>query len=301
MKKLITLILVSIILFSCKKGNASEGKFILNYTKQTFQYKFVAQTDSNLLSLDVYFDNDKLSKSLPVIIWVHGGAWCIGDKSSQMANKKDLFAKMGYILVSINYRLSPYPYETTNANRIKFPTHSNDVADATKWVYDHIADYGGNPDKIALIGHSAGAHLVSLTGTNFTFLQQAGVPLSAIKGIASIDTRMYDVYSHIQNAPPVDMYINAFGTNPQENTDASPIRNIRNGLNYPNFFIAKRGTPDRVLESDIFIDSLQQAGISVTQIEGEIYNHTEINDAIGKEGETLITNPLKQFLIDCFQ
>jgi hypothetical protein len=142
---------------------------------------------------------------------------------------------------------------------------------------------------------------VSLTGTNFTYLQQAGVPINAIKGIASIDTRMYDVYAHIQNTPPIEMYINAFGTDPHENIEASPIRNIQNGLSYPKFFIAKRGTPDRVLESDIFINSLQQAGVDVTQIEAAIYNHTEINDAIGKQGETLITNPLKLFLTSCFE
>jgi len=131
MKKLIILIIINIVLFSCKKDIKIEN-VKLKYTRQRFQYKSVMQTDNNLLSLDVYFDNKKLNESLPVIIWVHGGGWCIGDKSYQMENKKDLFAKMGYILVSINYRLSPYPYETTNTNRIIFPTHNIDVADAIK-------------------------------------------------------------------------------------------------------------------------------------------------------------------------
>ena len=153
---------------------------------------------------------------------------------------------------------------------------------------------------MVLLGHSAGAHLVSLTGTNFSYLQQAGVPLTSVKGIVSIDTRMYDVYYHIQNTPPFDMYINAFGTDPQENIEASPIRNIQNSIYYPKFFIVKRGTADRILESNVFINALQQAGVEVSQVEGTTYNHIEISNAIGKKGETLITNPLKQFLLNCF-
>ena len=301
MNKSAIIIIILLSLFACKKESKDEELPKLNYTKQTIQYKLLPQTNADLLSLDVYYDSDKLNESLPVIVWVHGGGWCIGDKANQMENKKDLFAKLGYILVSVNYRLSPFPFETNNPNRIMFPKHNIDVADAVKWVYNHIADYGGNPNKLALMGHSAGAHLVALTGTNHRFLQQAGVPISSIKGVAVIDIWLYDVYEHIQNLPPVDMYINAFGTDPQLNIDASPIRHIQTGVAYPKYFIVKRGTPDRIQDADDFISALQQANVDVSQLEGSVYSHTEINNAIGKQGETFVTNPLKSFFEICFQ
>jgi len=291
-----------LVLFSAchKKQEADDNTTKLNYTKETVVYKNISGVTPNLLSLDVYYDSGKLN-SKPVIIWVHGGGWCIGDKAYQMENKKSLFAKLGYILVSINYRLSPFPYEPNNANRIKFPIHNTDVADAVKWVHDNISAYGGNPEQIALLGHSAGAHLVALTGTNQSFLQQAGVPIEHIKGIAVIDTKMYDVYHEIQElANPDNMYLNAFGTDPQENTEASPIRHLHYSA-YPKFFIAKRGSITRVGAANQFIDSLSNNNIAVSSIEANIYTHAEINDAIGASGENIITPALTGFFQSCFE
>jgi len=295
--------LVLIVLFSAchKKQEPNDNDTTsLNYTKETVAYKSISGVSPNLLSLDVYYDSQKLSPK-PVIIWVHGGGWCIGDKANQMEHKKDLFAKLGYILVSINYRLSPFPYAPNNPNRIKFPTHNIDVADAVKWIHENISDYGGNPEQIALLGHSAGAHLVALTGTNQSFLQHAGVPVEHIKGIAAIDTKMYDVYHEIQELPnPDDMYLNAFGTNPQENTDASPIRHLQYSV-YPKFFIAKRGSALRMEAANQFIDSLSAHNISISSIEANMYDHAGINNAIGAPDENIITPALTNFFKTCFE
>jgi acetyl esterase/lipase len=291
-----------VFLSACKKQDAqsTDNDPVLQYSKETFTYKQVAQTDPNLLSLDVYFDSTSLTRLKPVVIWVHGGAWCLGDKSNGMTNKKNLFASLGYILVSVNYRLSPYPYELNNPDRIKFPVHNTDVADAIKWVYNHIANYGGNPEKIVLLGHSAGAHLVSLTGTNQSFLQQSGVPVTVVKGIASIDTEAYDIYHLVQNLNS-NMHINAFGNDSQENIAASPVRNIDSNSNIPRFFIAKRGNTDRLAAAEYFIQTLRQNNVIVTELEANMYTHSEINNAIGKTGENIITPALKTFLETCFQ
>ncbi len=296
------LLFALIILSACKRQDGSqetENDNTLHYSVETVVYKQIAQVNPNLLSLDVYFDRSD-NQPKPVIIWVHGGAWCIGDKRNALDDKKKLFASLGYVFVSINYRLSPYPYELNNPNRIKFPIHNTDVSDAIKWVYDHISDYGGNPDKIALLGHSAGAHLISLTGTNQSFLQQSGVPVTAIKGIASIDTEAYDIYHLIQNLQS-EMHINAFGIDPQENIAASPIRNITGNSYIPAFFIGKRGNADRLAAANYFIQSLRQNNVSVTEVEANMYSHSGINAAIGKEGENIITPPLVTFFENCFR
>jgi acetyl esterase/lipase len=218
-----------------------------------------------------------------------------------MQYKKDLFSKLGYILVSVNYRLSPFPYEPDNPDRIKFPLHNQDVADALKWVYEHIDEYGGNPDQLFLLGHSAGAHLVALTGTNLSFIEQAGVPVSAIKGVAVIDTTAYDLYNIIQSGSAGSMFINAFGTDPQENIEASPQRNLDDNITYPPFFIAKRGDSSRLEIANAFIQSLRNHSVEVTDVEIQEYTHSGINAAIGKPGESLITPPLTAFMEVCFQ
>jgi acetyl esterase/lipase len=164
-----------------------------SYIINTIQYKTINGVDQNLLSLDIYHFR-QTTPSTPVVIWVHGGGWVTGDKSNQLNNKLNLFSSLGYLFVSINYRLSPSD-TSFSTSRIMYPTHNEDVADAVKWVYDNVKNFGGNKEKIVIMGHSAGAHLVSLTGTSSTFLPARGIALNAIKGIVSIDTEGYDVSS----------------------------------------------------------------------------------------------------------
>ena len=282
---------------SCKKSNTDTTPAIpKTYTKATVIYKTISGIDPDLLSIDIYHFGQTTATS-PVVIYVHGGAWAIGDKASSLDNKINLFSSLGYMLVSINYRLSPST-ASTDPNRIMYPTHNNDVADAVKWIYDNINIYGGNKLKIALLGHSAGAHLVSLTGTSNSFLPARSISLNTIKGVASIDTEGYDVAFQCNDNNAY--YLNAFGNANTNWNAASPINNLFSGTAYPKFFIAKRGTASRIAVSDAFITKLQSVGITVSQVTGSQYDHEGINNAIGAPGETAITEPLKAFLVQCF-
>ncbi len=282
---------------SCSKDDNNVVPISNTYTKNTIQYKSVSGVDANLLSLDIYHYG-QTSPQKPVVIYVHGGGFAIGDKANNMTNKQNLFSSLGYILVSINYRLSPEIY-STDPNRIMYPTHHNDVADAVKWVYDNIENYGGNNQKIALLGHSAGAQLVALTGTSNLFLPTRGINLNLIKGVACIDTEGYDVVARCNENNQI--YLNAFG---QANTfwfEASPINNLFSGTNYPKYFIAKRGSNTRIGYSNAFISKLQSVGVLVSEITANQYDHEGINNAIGASGETIVTEPLKSFFAECFQ
>lgn len=282
-------------LISCSK-NDDVAPTNSDYTKTTIAYKTVTGVDANLLSLDVYHFGETAQK--PVVVYVHGGAFSIGDKANSLDNKKNLFSSLGYIFVSVNYRLSPEVY-STSPDRVMYPTHNNDVADAVKWIYDNIGTYGGDKQKIALLGHSAGAHLVALTGTSSKFLPARGLPLNTLKGVATIDTEGYDVVA--QGNDGNEVYLNAFG---QANTfwqEASPIYNVSAGTSYPPFFVAKRGSATRIGYANAFITKLKSAGVSVTEITASQYDHEGINDAIGAPGETAVTEPLKNFLAQCFK
>jgi prolyl oligopeptidase PreP (S9A serine peptidase family) len=96
------------------------------------------------------------------------------------------------------------------------------------------------------------------------------------------------------------MYINAFGNDNTLNREASPLYNLIEGQNYPKFFIAKRGSAQRIAYANEFITALQNTGISTVEVNGSIYSHSEINEAIGANNESLISNPLKQFFNSCF-
>lgn len=268
------------------------------YKKKTREYNSIENVDPNLLSLDIYHFNNVTQKS-PVVIWVHGGGWRTGDKSERLNNKLNLTADEGYILVSVNYRLSPFS-GSTDPNRVMYPIHNNDVADAIKWTYDNIGTYGGDNQKMALLGHSAGGHLVSLSGTSNEFLPQRGIPLDTIKGVASIDTEGYDVSQRVEEAD-LDLYKNAFGTDPAVLFEASPINNVFPGTSYPEFFIAKRGTVNKTANTLDFIAKLRSVNVEVSVVDGSQYDHNGINRAIGAPGETAITNPLKAFFRDIFR
>ena len=271
---------------------------IAMYKKKTIKYKSISGVDSNLLSLDIYYFGQQ-NKPVPVVVYVHGGGWKQGDKSNKLENKLRLFSSLNYLFISVNYRLSPFNERKMDPKRLMYPAHNQDVADALKWIFSNISTFGGNHQKIVLLGHSAGAHLVSLTATSFSFLPFRGIALNTLKGVASIDTEGYDVAS--QAGAGEALYLNAFGTNPNTWKAASPTSNILKGTAYPPFFIAKRGESSRVAIANTFISSLQNANVKVTQVQLNQYDHEGINDAIGAPGEKAITGPLTLFLAKCFE
>jgi acetyl esterase/lipase len=105
------------------------------------------------LRLDVYRRRSKPGVHTPTLIYVHGGAWVIGDKSNQGLPILQHLAALGWTCFGINYRLSP---------RATYPDHLIDVKRAIAWVRAHGHEYGANPDFIIICGGSAGGHLAAL-------------------------------------------------------------------------------------------------------------------------------------------
>lgn len=104
--------------------------------------------------LDVYLPADVEDlRDAPVLLQVHGGAWILGAKDQQGLPLMYEMASRGWICVAVNYRLAP---------RDPFPAQVVDVKHAIAWVKEHIAEYGGDPDYIAITGGSAGGHLTAL-------------------------------------------------------------------------------------------------------------------------------------------
>lgn len=135
------------------------------------QYSSITYGSEQRQSLDVYRPNHS-SKAAPVIIFFYGGSWQSGDKESYAFVGRSL-ATQGYVVVVADYRVYPEVY---------FPAFIQDGALCTKWVYDHIAEYAGNPEEIFLMGHSAGAHIAAMLSLNHDYLKAVGGNPAIIKG-----------------------------------------------------------------------------------------------------------------------
>jgi len=103
--------------------------------------------------LDILSRRSVRPDGAPVLVYIHGGAWIMGDKRQQGIPMMHELVRRGWVCVAINYRLSP---------RATWPSHVVDCKRAVAWVREHIDEYGGDPDFIALSGGSAGGHLSAL-------------------------------------------------------------------------------------------------------------------------------------------
>ena len=103
--------------------------------------------------LDVLVRRSDLPSGAPVLVYIHGGAWIIGDKREQGIPMLHELAERGWVCVAVNYRLSP---------KATWPDQIVDCKRAIAWVRDHIAEYGGDPSFVAVSGGSAGGHLSAL-------------------------------------------------------------------------------------------------------------------------------------------
>jgi acetyl esterase/lipase len=138
--------------------------------------------DEGKHKLDLYLPKDK--KDFPVLVFIHGGSWRSGDRSSYppLGNR---FAKLGIGVVIPSYRLMP---------KSPHPAQIEDVAAAFAWVHKNIAQYGGDTQHIYIAGHSAGGHLVALLALDKEYLKKYDIPTSAIRGVAAL-SGVYDVHN----------------------------------------------------------------------------------------------------------
>jgi acetyl esterase/lipase len=215
-------------------------------------YATVKGVEPKFLSLDVHAP--KGAKNLPVVVYVHGGYWKAGDKG-QVGRLPEFFGTAGYLLVSVNYRLSP---------AAKHPEHIQDVARAVAWVHDNIAKHGGEPEQLYLTGHSAGAHLVALLGADAKRLEDVGKSLKVLRAVVPFDSAAMDLREIAKNDRRADSpYRAAFGEKPEDWADASPIVHAAKGKELPPFQIVVAYGPalaNKKKGVDEFAAAIRKAG-----------------------------------------
>lgn len=222
-------------------------------------------------NLDIYSPG---SGSAPVMIYVHGGAWRAGSKGT-VGSMPGYFNGRGYVFVSLGYTL------TGSVDR-----QVGDVAQGISWVRANIARYGGNPERIAVMGHSAGCHLVSLA------VLSGRAP--GVRAVVANDTGAYDIsYLAEINNGRLPLLYRALN-NPSKWRSWSPINYAGGGGGLP-VLVAWSGGRNRDRISKRFADRLAAAGHPVTRFDGSRYSHISIRGAVGRRGDPL-TSAISQFL-----
>jgi arylformamidase len=246
-------------------------------------YASMSGVDPNLLSLDIYKPKSSSTNAQqttkPVVVMIHGGGWRTGDKGnvSQGRQKASFFTGNGFVYVSVNYRLSP---------AVQHPAHVEDVAKALAWILDHIASYGGDPKRIFLMGHSAGAHLAALVTADEAYLNKLGKSPDMLSGVILLDTAGYDIGRNIDNLSDGQftraLFENAFGKDKQTWIQASPIQYVKQGKILPPFLVFHTDRKSSEANSKDFVEALQKAETPAADILAKGKNHQTLNRDIGR-------------------
>ncbi len=244
---------------------------------------YVSDPTSEEQMLDIYTPQKNSNQLYPVLIFVHGGAWHMGDKEIVTPEIARSYTDNGIIVVSLNYRLSP---------RYKHPTHIRDIASATKWLVNNIEEYGGSSKRMVLTGHSAGAHLVALLATNPLYLSTHNVPATIFNAVVPVDTASFDLTEPQQGklARLIQRYRDrAFSKDEKPLIDASPTLQVRPEINYPPFFLyvtAER--PHAVKETRLFATAIKDnGGFAHNVIIDKELTHRDMGQAIFNPKSTI--------------
>lgn len=223
------------------------------------------------------FHAAKTSKPAPLVLFVHGGGWKRGDKDNATGRfKPPHYNALGYHFASINYRLVP---EATVEQQ------AADVAAALAELLRRADALKIDRSRVVLMGHSAGAHLVALVGTDPQYLRAVGLSLADVRGVIPLDGAAYDVPAQMgENARLMgDTYRQAFGTDPARQRALSPTHHAA-APNAPAFLILHVQRRDGTAQSRALGDALRKAGTDarVQAFAGRgLSGHMEINRRLG--------------------
>ena len=199
-------------------------------------------TDDVRQTLDVYAPDG--ARDAPLLVFIHGGGLLFGDKAL-VAHVGQRLAAAGIVTVAPNHRFSP---------AVTHPGHIEDAAAAVAWALQHGQDFGADPRRLILAGHSSGGYLVGLLATDARWLDAAGVERAAIRGVAPISG-----FFHVPRLAP-ERPQSVWGEDDAVWRDASPAQHIDAGVPPMLLLYADGDNDARKAENVDFAAALRAAG-----------------------------------------
>ncbi len=245
--------------------------------------------------LDIYAPPS--ARNLPVVFWIHGGGWQVGDKSD-VETKPQWFMDKGFVFVSTNYRLLP---------EVDMGTLIRDCAKSLAWVQKNIAQHGGDPKRVLVGGHSAGAQLAAILCTDDRYLKEAGADFGALIGCVPVDGDTYDVPAIIETAetrqrvhrfpPRKNGHREKFGNTAENHINFSAVTHIAKDKGIPPFLILTVSShPDTSAQAQRLGNVLKEAGVPTTVFGAKDTNHSKLNDDLGLPDDPA-TKALNEFIV----
>lgn len=254
----------------------------------THAYASLPGVPADLLSFDLYLPAG--CGAAPVVVWVHGGGWRTGDKAGVATREKATFVGgLGYALAAVNYRLS------TPGSGVRWPDQGQDVAAALAFLVAQGPALGLDATRMALVGHSAGAHVVAILAADPDLLAAVGLGRDTLDGVVALDTEGFDLATSA--AARTGLVANAFGADPDVIADASPaVQVARHGAPAAPFLVVTRGTAARRATAEAFVALVNERGGDATLLDASPYTHADVNRRLGEPGETRLTPAVATFL-----
>lgn len=241
----------------------------------------------NSPKLDIYpFEG---AKNAPVMIYVHGGAWKWGSRK-RVGEKPSHFNNSGYVFVSVDYRLVPL---------VKVENQLEDIDHALGWVATNITKFGGDANNLHLMGHSAGAHLVSMTGVVPRENGRQLIRSRALRTIISNDTLAYDIprIAKKSGGRLHRIYQNVFGIEEKRWRRLSPQYQVDSQRVLPAFHLlysGRRNLMARKMFAESFKKKLKLVDANVALFDGSKYSHRQMTTLIGVDDR--LTGAIDDFL-----
>lgn len=242
----------------------------------------------NRQQIDV-FEPEGAVDPLPLVLHIHGGGWSMGSHKSVQA-KPVHFTGENYYFASTGYRVLPdAPVEE----------QARDIGLALQALRGQAASIGFDPDRIVVMGHSAGAHLAALVSTD---PQYAGEAFSSIRGVILLDGAGYEIASSMENAGPRGgrLYSNVFGNDPARHSALSPVTHV-GGPDAPDWLVLYVSDRARSkAQSELLAERLSDANANADAMAITGTDHGRLNREIGTEAGTQQTQAIAAFLARIF-
>ena len=247
------------------------------YTHQTHsdsaqdvvRYRNIAYGASSKEKLDVYAPPGAVDA--PMILMIHGGGWAFGDKSNRglVRNKVNHFVPDGALFISANYPMLPSEAPDGQAAA---------VAAAISYVQTHAVEWGGDPDNLVIMGHSAGGHLVALVSAD----SDRYPDLRPWRGTVVLDSAALDLVARMENRPP-PLFRRAFGNDPAYWESVSPLLALHRSTE-PLLLVCASRRSDSCPQAQVYATAASSFGTEVHVLPQSL-THRQINVTLGRPGD----------------
>lgn len=245
-----------------------------------------AGAPDSAVSLDFYAAEG--SGPAPLVVFVHGGAWQTGDKRGGERGHPGIFTQAGYAYASVNYRMLEYGRPEIAAD---------DIAAAIAYLRTHADSLNVDPDKIILMGHSAGAHLAALTALDTRYLTDHAVAPSSVRALVLLDGAGYDIARQVAEGGNGDLYRQVFGDDDAYWRRMSPLTYAGRPQAPATLahYVSTRSASGA--QAQALVDAIRGAGGRAEIHAAENETHASINRGFGEPGDETTARTM-QFLAE---